>query len=278
MLFEPHWTIPDHINQAAIKCVVPFSGGKDSTACFKLAVGYFGLEHVIGLFCDTKWEHSETYQFVRDMNAKFDNRIITLHTPEEATVPNLVRRYGYFPSGKARFCTQLLKIAPSKFFYYSFAESRGEGFQVWYGMRKEESNDRKIRYSGKIGSELYDPYDVNENYGKKLVDLGVYFVLPVVDWSLDLVYQYCDEDINPLYAKGADRVGCAPCLAAGDATKNRYFRMDSEGWDKYLIVRGLEQETGESAWRSKKLSGLSSIKVVADAPKEETAECSFCNY
>lgn len=278
MLFEPYWTIPAHIDTAKIKCVVPFSGGKDSTACFKLAVGYFGLEQVIGLFCDTKWEHSVTYQFIADMNAKYDNRIITLHNPEDATVPNLVRRYGYFPSGKVRFCTQLLKIAPSKFFYHIFAEELGTGFQVWCGMRREESNDRAIRYANKFGSELYDPYDVNQNYGKRLVGLGVYFVLPIVDWSEELVYQYCAEDINPLYAAGADRVGCAPCLAAGDGTKNKYFRLDSEGWDKYLIVRGLEAETGESAWRSKNLSGLSSIKVVVDADPEETAECSFCKY
>ena len=40
-----------------IKCIVPVSGGKDSQCCLKLAVDEFGSDQVIGLFCDTKFEH-----------------------------------------------------------------------------------------------------------------------------------------------------------------------------------------------------------------------------
>jgi 3'-phosphoadenosine 5'-phosphosulfate sulfotransferase (PAPS reductase)/FAD synthetase len=53
----------DSINQK-IECVVPLSGGKDSQACLMLALQKFNPENVIALFCDTGFEHPETYAHV----------------------------------------------------------------------------------------------------------------------------------------------------------------------------------------------------------------------
>lgn len=50
-----------------IKCVVPISGGKDSQTCLALAVKHFGADKVVGLFCDTQFEHPLTYQHVQNM-------------------------------------------------------------------------------------------------------------------------------------------------------------------------------------------------------------------
>ena len=40
-----------------IKCVVPISGGKDSQCCVKLALQKFDKSEILGVFCDTKFEH-----------------------------------------------------------------------------------------------------------------------------------------------------------------------------------------------------------------------------
>ncbi len=52
----------------SIKIVVPVSGGKDSQACLKMAVSEVGADHVIGLFCDTQFEHPLTYAHVKKLS------------------------------------------------------------------------------------------------------------------------------------------------------------------------------------------------------------------
>lgn len=47
-----------------IKVVVPISGGKDSQACMKLASEQFDSSEVVGLFCDTQFEHPLTVAHV----------------------------------------------------------------------------------------------------------------------------------------------------------------------------------------------------------------------
>lgn len=56
---------------------------------------------------------------------------------------------------------------------------------------------------------------------------------------------------NPLYARGFGRVGCFPCLAAGDVHKERAFGFDDFGNAQKTIVLQLEKEIGKSIWTSK---------------------------
>ena len=119
-----------------VKCVVPISGGKDSQACLQLAVSHFGKEYVIGLFCDTQFEHPLTYAHVERMASLYDVEIVRRC---EGDVLSLCERTGRFPSGIARFCTNELKINVSKKFYKQLAKQQGQGFEVWYGMRTDES-------------------------------------------------------------------------------------------------------------------------------------------
>ena len=60
------------------KIVVPVSGGKDSQACMKMAVKEVGTENVLGLFCDTKFEHPKTYQHVKDIAEMYGVKIETV--------------------------------------------------------------------------------------------------------------------------------------------------------------------------------------------------------
>lgn len=229
-----------------IKVIVPISGGKDSQACAKIAVETYGPEAVNGLFCDTQFEHPITYAHIDRISEIYG---IKIHRVCAGSVEIQVKKHKRFP-GPARFCTEELKIWPSKRFYNDFARGNGP-FEVWYGMRAQESPARKKQYKGKMDSDLYPPHEVLAKYPKKLDSLGVAFRLPIINWSERDVFEYLDGEENPLYSKGFTRVGCFPCLAAGDKHKEMAFNFDAVGKAHYKIARSLEPITEHSVFTSK---------------------------
>jgi len=232
-----------------IKCVVPVSGGKDSEACLKLAVEAFPRDQIIGLFCDTKFEHPLTYQHIETMRVRYGVRIETI---SDGDVITRCLRYRRFPSGTARFCTDDLKIKPTKRFIENLAAKQGEGFQVWYGMRQNESRERKERYKDRIDTELYPAHVVMpKKYPAHLEAMGIMFRLPIVDWTDGEVFDFLEGKENPLYKAGFKRVGCFPCLASGDEHKNACFSHDATGAQHRALVKTIEDRTGKSVWTSK---------------------------
>ncbi len=229
------------------KVVVPISGGKDSQACLQMALEHFKTSEVLGLFCDTKFEHPTTYDHVDWIENFYGVDIVRRNS---CSVVEQVRKWKRFPGGGARFCTQYLKIETSKYFYKELAEKQG-GFEVWYGMRSGESYERANRYIGKITGDLYEPNEILKKYPKYLGKLGVKFRLPVLDWTEADVFDYLNGKENPLYASGFDRVGCFPCLASGDKNKELAFSFDEFGRKQFAIVRQLEKEIGKSVFTSK---------------------------
>jgi 3'-phosphoadenosine 5'-phosphosulfate sulfotransferase (PAPS reductase)/FAD synthetase len=232
-----------------IDAVIPVSGGKDSETCVKLALEHYSPSNILGLFCDTKFEHPETYRHIKKMEKYYGVTIITLCA---GSVPEEVVKAMRFPGGGARHCTDRLKLRPSRDFYQLLAESQGQGFEVWCGMRSAESTDRAARYSNIINNELYPPHEILSTYPKKLQKLGVMFRLPIIDWTTHQVFQYLDNQQNPLYAEGFTRVGCFPCLCAGDKEKNKAFQHDDFGREQRVIVTGLEKTIGKSVFTSKR--------------------------
>lgn len=231
-----------------LKVLVPISGGKDSQLCLQLAIEAHGKDGVRGLFCDTQFEHPKTIEHIEKMRAWYG---VVIDRVCEGDVPSKVRRYGRFPSGTARFCTDELKIRPTIKYLKALAEDLGHGFEVWYGMRTEESTERSIRYKGRVSDELMPPHEfMAGKYPKYLSKLGVKVRLPIIDWSKWQVLHEVGERLNPLYDH-FDRVGCFPCLAAGDNHKERAFSFDETGRKHKAIAIQLEQETGKSVWTSK---------------------------
>ena len=179
-----------------IKCVVPISGGKDSQCCVKLALQKFDKSEILGVFCDTKFEHPLTYAHVDKISEMYDIEIVKLNNGD---VPTLVRKYGRFPSDAARFCTDELKIKVGKDFYKKLAQEQGQGFEVWYGMRKAESSQREKRYAGTVCDEIYPPHlFMPSKYPQYLAKLGVMIRLPIVDWQTEDVFEFLDGEQSPL--------------------------------------------------------------------------------
>lgn len=233
-----------------IKCVVPISGGKDSQACLKMAVEHFDRSEILGLFCDTQYEHPTTYAHIAWLEEYYGVRIEKVC---DGDVLNKSRKYGRFPGGGSRHCTDELKIRPTKYFIKALAEKQGEGFEVWYGMRVQESKERAKRYDGKVSGDLYAPHEVMPSkYPQYLAKLGISFRLCVLDWSEQEVIDFCEWDkLNPLYHAGFPRVGCFPCLASGDKWKEKAFAYDDFGAFQLIRTRDVSREIGKSIWTSK---------------------------
>ena len=230
-----------------VKCIVPVSGGKDSQACLKMAVEAFGSNEVLGLFCDTQFEHPKTYDHVKRMARMYKVEIETIC---DGDVLNKSRKYGRFPGGGARHCTDELKIRPTRVYLKEYSEKFG-AVQVWYGMRTDESAERSKRYEYKDPDDLYHPHEVIAKYPKYLGKNGVRYRLPIVDWYTSEVMEYLEGEHNPLYDQGFDRVGCFPCLASGDKWKIKAFEHDKFGKQQLIDVRVVEQEIGKSVFTAK---------------------------
>lgn len=109
---------------------------------------------------------------------------------------------GRFPSTKARFCTQYLKIIPIAEQVYFPLFEQGYKITSWQGVRAAESPAR---------AKLPEREDTPEGY-------EVY--RPLLHWSakdvFDIHKKYGIEP-NPLYTQGMSRVGCMPCINVNKA-------------------------------------------------------------
>lgn len=269
-------------NLGNIKCVVPISGGKDSQACLKLALEKFNKDEVLGLFCDTEYEHPYTYEHVEVMKDLYG--VIIVHV-NDGGVYERIKKYGRFPSDIARFCTDQLKIRTAKMFYNYLSKAQEGGFEVWYGMRLGESYQRSERYKDKNENDLYPPHTIMINkYPKYLEKQGVMFRLPILKWEEDDVFEYLNGEENKLYAAGFERVGCFPCLAAGDKYKEKAFAFDEIGKQRRIEVIQLGKEIGKNVFTTKGGRGRNpdaDPEGVLDADynpnNDELAPCFHCN-
>lgn len=223
-----------------IKIVVPISGGKDSQACAKLAVQQYDCDSVVGLFNDTGWEHPLTYAHVNKISELYGIEIVRTVGSVEQEILKLKR----FPNAFARFCTDRLKIVKSRDFYAALSAEIG-GFEVWMGMRADESIKRSKRYAGVVCDETYAPHDINASYPKYLEKRGVMFRLPIIEWTTEEVFEFLDGEHNPLYNVGHKRVGCFPCLASSPSRHNECFEFDAFGASQKQRVIALENAIGK---------------------------------
>lgn len=86
------------------KCIVPVSGGKDSQTCLKMAVGEFGSENVLALFCDTQFEHPKTYAHINQIVELYG---VDLKTVTGGSVEEKILKYGRFPGGGGHAIAQM---------------------------------------------------------------------------------------------------------------------------------------------------------------------------
>lgn len=180
---------------------VGISGGKDSGAVLLWMVHESGIprHQINATFCDTGNEHEWTYEQV----AKLSDRVHPVETLKpELDFFALARKKQRFPSTKVRFCTQFLKIYPTQDHVQYLKEAYSHVVAV-SGVRSNESADRakllEWDYSGHLLTMQWRP---------------------IITWTIaEVVAIHAKYGIpmNKLYAAGAQRVGCFPCIMSRKA-------------------------------------------------------------
>ena len=183
--------IKDRLNGR--KVIASVSGGKDSAA-MSLYLTELEIEHD-RVFCDTGWEHDLTYEYLRGpLQAKL-GPIIEIQPPKK--MEELVLHKMMFPSRMQRYCTQMLKTQPLAKYINAQMEAGAEVVNS-VGVRAAESEAR----SKMPEWEWQDGFDCE-------------VWRPLLRWTEQEVidiHKRHELVPNPLYLKGANRVGCWPCI------------------------------------------------------------------
>lgn len=234
-----------------MKHIVGFSGGIDSQACARWVLNRFPKEDVILTNSDAGgWEDPLTTGFIDWYSENIHpvtktNAIIAdmWKTPGFAetkgldgnavlTFEEMVRIKGRPPSRKAQFCTEKLKLEPQRRWIETQQLPGGllvDGYARYVGVRRDESEGRKD-----------SPIQSFDNW----FDCDLF--APIADWTKQMCFDYVQahgEKVNPLYALGFNRVGCAPCINSG---KDDVLNWDIRRPEMIDKVRGLERRTGRT--------------------------------
>lgn len=208
------------------------SGGKDSTA-----LGLFLKENEIKftpIFIDTGWEHETTYEYINDVLVPLFGKFIIIKNekyfqddPEwSGGMEQLIKKKKMFPSGVIKFCTRDLKIVPIQNFYAQIrADHRLKPINV-VGIRAEESNNRaqmkKIEEQDE--ASVWRP------------------LINHLECEIIGLHKKHSVTPNPLYLKGASRVGCYPCIFA---RKQEIRHMSFVDPDRIKHIEHLENKVNE---------------------------------
>lgn len=228
--------------QAHVVCSI--SGGKDSAA-----MALHLMEHGVSfepVFLDVGWEHPATLDYVNgpltdllgpitrvraEVELKEELEPIAQRFEERlghrSAFVRLVLKKGMFPSRKRRFCTQVLKV------HAMAGHIKGLDSDMVYntvGIRGQESTNRAKRPILEF-VELYDGW----------------IWLPIHSWTFqDVVDIHSRHNLapNPLYLRGAERVGCWPCIHARKSEIRWMADVDPE---RVQVIRELEEVVGDLA-------------------------------
>lgn len=209
-----------------IKNHIGISGGKDSTALLLWAVHESGYdpETLDFTFCDTDNENDATYDFV----VRLSEHLAECGLPKIKWLKpvrgyfDMVKHEGRFPSPQVRFCTRLLKIVPTQAHIKKLV---AEGFDLVLhsGIRADESEER---------AKMVAREDVMPHVSE---------FRPLLKWKIEdvwAIHKRYGIEPNPLYAKGATRVGCFPCMMSRKHEIAAAAEIDPEKFDKIRANEG----------------------------------------
>jgi 3'-phosphoadenosine 5'-phosphosulfate sulfotransferase (PAPS reductase)/FAD synthetase len=204
-----------------MKILIFFSGGKDSQASLIWAVLKYGVNNCEAVFCDTGWEHPQTYEHINTVTKQLGVNLVTLKSSKYDGMIDLAKKKGRFPSTKARFCTEELKSKPA----IDYVLSHQEHLIVIEGIRKNESFSRsKMEPECAYFRYYFEPMANGKKHsyrGKEVrqwcKEWNADRFRPIFDWTAEMVMDYIllnGQTPNPLYYQGFGRVGCFPCIMA----------------------------------------------------------------
>lgn len=228
-----------------MQILVQFSGGKDSLATLIWAKNQFGNK-IKAVFCDTLWEHHYTYQHIEEVVEKLGIELITLKSKKYDGFIGMSKDKGRFPSTKARFCTEELKVKP----FIDYILGLKDNVLIIQGIRADESESRsKMESQCSYFKYYFEPYGYDKkgkakmySYRKKEIQNFVrsysHDVLrPIITWNVKEVFDFIKLngfESNPLYKRGFSRVGCMPCIMARHSEIQSIIDYEPQYFDRIM--------------------------------------------
>jgi 3'-phosphoadenosine 5'-phosphosulfate sulfotransferase (PAPS reductase)/FAD synthetase len=201
-----------------MKIIVPVSGGKDSQLCLAIALEQYPKDQIIAVHQSTGYDHPLTYKHLDWMEEFYGVKIEYTQSEKYKDVFDLIEKQQYFPNNVGRSCTGELKQVPFGKWLAANNFLSENACLIWMGMRANESSARKSKYGDLNNEDVFSLSDLSGKYGKKFKNVQV--SLPIVSFTEEQVFAELAKrghKVNELYAKGAARVGCFPCLLAKKA-------------------------------------------------------------
>lgn len=224
-----------------MKILVAYSGGKDSQACLIWAVKKYGAENIEAVFCDTGWEHPETYNHIIKTTTDLGVKLVTVKSKKYDGMIDMATKKKRFPSSQRRFCTSELKSIP----FIDYVLDQTEHLLIIQGIRAQESHSRSLMSAQcRYFKYYFEPTDNGKThtYRKKEIKEWVSkysddILRPVFEWSGQEVIDYIianGQEPNLLYKEGFKRVGCFPCIMSGHKEVFEIIKRYPERFDEIL--------------------------------------------
>lgn len=236
-----------------MKVLVAYSGGKDSQACLLWAVKKYGAKNIEAVFCDTGWEHPETYNHIITTTSDLGVKLVTVKSKKYDGMIDMARKKKRFPSSQRRFCTSELKSIP----FIDYVLEQKEHLLIIQGIRALESHSRSLMNAQCRYFKYY--FEPTENgkthtYRKKEIKEWVKMysddiLRPVFDWSGQDVIDYIisnGQQPNLLYKEGFKRVGCFPCIMSGH---KEVFEIIKRYPERFEEILNHEKKIGSSFFK-----------------------------
>jgi len=208
--------------------VVAWSGGKASTVVLHMVRKFIPDVQVV--FNDTGVEYPETYEFIEKLSREWRlNRIITKWYKKSFW--DCIKDYGFTFNQRHRPCCYYLKLKPM--------------------MNAIRENKWKCMFEGMQAIEArYRMFEASKSgecsFNKKL---NIVKVKPLLFWTDEDIWRYIRENqipYNPLYDKGANRIGCMPCTAF-ISWKEQLSKLNPKMYR--LVMNKLGQRLINETWR-----------------------------
>jgi phosphoadenosine phosphosulfate reductase len=195
--------------------LVSFSGGKDSLATLLLVKKALGEDFYV-LFTDTGIEYPETISYVERVLARLGLKDKTIRASSFTSFFDAIDIFGP-PARDFRWCCKTCKLAPIAY----AVKGLGGRCLTFIGLREIESAKR--RKQGAVWEGIWVKGQVG--------------ISPIHDWGTLNVWLYLFKEgveLNPLYYKGLERIGCWVCPSMDLAEMRIIEEVMGPLWQGYL--------------------------------------------
>lgn len=233
--------------------IVALSGGKASAFCAAWALGAYPRSEVILYFNDTKWEHPDTYRFLRDLSAFFGHPIT--EDSDGRSPEQLFYDHHALANNRMPFCSHELKAERLQAYYQ-------DGDTLIFGIGRDEIHRAE---------RIVAAYDgVAQRTGKRVQYKFPLITYGVTSAQIDTFLQGTGVKPPALYSLGFIHNNCSGgCVRAGKKQWKRLYEVLPE---VYAERERVEREV--RAWLGKDVHFLKDETLEAFRGRIERGELS----